>query len=100
MASGEAVAQHTWKGRESRGSHGKQARTKHALTFSAAVTTPVPSAFPTFPPPPFIALSQFFVPQPHVLLPFQGCARVYPELYELSTDKGFVLLAHSRQSLQ
>ena len=67
MALGEAVAQRTWKGRESRGSHGKQAQTKQALTLSAAVTTRVPSTLPTFPPPPFIALSQFFVPQPHVL---------------------------------
>lgn len=76
MALGEAVAQHTWKGRESRGSHGKQVQTKQALTF-AAVTTRVPRALPTFSSPPLIALGQFFVPQPPVLFLFQGCAHVY-----------------------
>lgn len=34
-------------------------------------------ALPSLPSPPFIALSQFFVPQPHVLFLLQGCAHMY-----------------------
>lgn len=86
------MAQHTWKGRESRGSGGKQAHTKQALTFSAVVTH-VPSAVPKlFPPLPFIALSQFFVPWPHTS--FFRAAHTHCDCTN-STDKGFVLLAHS-----
>lgn len=75
MALRQAVAQHK---REGRGHHGKQAQTKPVLTFSAAGTTHVPSTVPSavlmlFPPPLFIALSQFFVPQPHVLIQCQHC---------------------------
>lgn len=92
MALGEVVAQHTWKGRESRGNGGKQAHTKQTLTFSTVVTH-VPSAVPKFfPPLPFIALSQFFVPWPH--MSFFRAVHTHCDRTN-SRDKGFVLLAHS-----